>query len=368
MTHACPRLFQAEAMRDGRLTGAELASFERHMTACPACLREVRALEGLAEAVRASARIVPDANELHVRRERTRLLAAFDRALVAPEQPRSRVRRRLLRPATAGVLVASALAFWHMRSGERPPHVEDVAIHADRTAVWSRRTRDDREQVMLERGALFIHVDHAAGARGGLVIVLPDGELEDTGTTFTVSVQDGHTQRVTVRQGSVVLRLRGQPEVALGPGDTWLANMQSACPSAAAAAAPIPAHDAKPAFRGGAQGGGHRSARLSAPVPAARQPQAPAPRSPAADASEASLDFRAAMAAFDRGDHRQAAAAFAGFLAAHPHDSQAQDAAYLRVIALQRCGDDDGMQAAALEYLRRFPAGFRHAEVGALVR
>jgi hypothetical protein len=33
------------------------------------------------------------------------------------------------------------------------------------------------------------------------------------------------------------------------------------------------------------------------------------------------------------------------------------------VIALQRCGNRDAMKVAGQEYLRRFPAGFRHAEV-----
>ena len=50
----CPRLFEAGAMRDGRLTGVERASFERHVTVCPACSREVQALEALAESLRAS--------------------------------------------------------------------------------------------------------------------------------------------------------------------------------------------------------------------------------------------------------------------------------------------------------------------------
>ena len=51
------------------------------------------------------------------------------------------------------------------------------------------------------------------------------------------------------------------------------------------------------------------------------------------------------------------------FLEKHPRDARAEDAAYLRVIALQRSGDSAGTKQAALEYLRRYPAGFRHAEV-----
>src|SRR5580692_7938075 len=104
----CPRLFEVEAARDGRLTGAERASFERHMIGCPACLREAKALEGLAEALRASPRDDTGADELHVRRKRTRLLAAFDRTLTAPEH-RAGDRGWLLWPASVAAVVACAL-------------------------------------------------------------------------------------------------------------------------------------------------------------------------------------------------------------------------------------------------------------------
>ena len=40
-----------------------------------------------------------------------------------------------------------------------------------------------------------------------------------------------------------------------------------------------------------------------------------------------------------------------------------EDAAYLRVIALQRAGDADAMHVAASDYLRAYPNGFRHKDV-----
>jgi TolA-binding protein len=83
---------------------------------------------------------------------------------------------------------------------------------------------------------------------------------------------------------------------------------------------------------------------------------------------EPSDDFRAAMAALDTGDNAGAAAAFASFLVKHPRDPRAEDAAYLRVIALQRSGDDASMKNAAEEYLRRYPGGFRRAEMDTLSR
>jgi TolA-binding protein len=87
-----------------------------------------------------------------------------------------------------------------------------------------------------------------------------------------------------------------------------------------------------------------------------------------AAASDPSADFRRAMDALDRGDNHEAATHFAAFRAQHPRDPRAEDAAYLRVIALQRSGDTDQMKEAALAYLRLYPAGFRNAEVEKLAR
>ena len=49
-------------------------------------------------------------------------------------------------------------------------------------------------------------------------------------------------------------------------------------------------------------------------------------------------------------------------------DPMAEDAAYLRLIALQRMGADGDMKRAAKAYLEQFPSGFRHAEVERLAR
>jgi TolA-binding protein len=119
------------------------------------------------------------------------------------------------------------------------------------------------------------------------------------------------------------------------------------------------------------------SAPASAParhVPASAPPtQALSTASPALSASalpeaDSSRDFRAAMSALDGGDNTAAAARFAAFLTAHPRDARAEDAAYLRVIALQRASNLGTMKEAAAQYLRRYPKGFRRAEVETLSR
>jgi hypothetical protein len=374
MKPACPRLFEAEALRDGRLAGAELSNFERHLSVCLQCSREVEALQALGNALRASALGPADADELHVRRERTRLLAAFDAALV----PRERAYGA--RSVFAGVLAVAALIaglFVYFR----PPAVEPgvgvtdaVVVHADSNTSWSRRIDGSLERIVLERGALSIRVDPALALdHRRLLVVLPDGELEDIGTTFTVSADAGRTTRVSVQSGSVVLRLRGQPPLALGAGDTWTPSPPAA-PSASACTscdpAPLAAPSASPL-----------SSAIVRSVPAASSPSShavpPRPRplpSPSAPPSaaplepEAARDFRAAMMALDSGDNATAAARFADFLAARPGDARAEDAAYLRVIALQRAGKTSTMKEAAAHYLRRYPRGFRRAEVETLSR
>jgi TolA-binding protein len=192
------------------------------------------------------------------------------------------------------------LVFWRARAVEQPGPPSNVVVQADTTAVWSRHTHGSRERIVLERGALFVHVDHSMGAKQ-LVIALPDGELEDIGTTF--SVNGGPDQR----------------------------------PSA----------------------------------PEATQPRRPlAARSSVRqhDPPDSSLEFNAAMAAFDRGDCRQAATGLDRFIAAHPQDPRTEDASYLRVMALRKCGDERSMRAAAVRYLQRYPAGFRRLEVERLAR
>jgi TolA-binding protein len=225
-----------------------------------------------------------------------------------------------------------------------------AVVHAEGAAVWTEHREGDRDEVVLQRGALWIHVDHASG-EGRLAVVLPDGELEDIGTTFTVSAEDGRTKRVSVEEGHVLLRLRDRPVVTLGSGETWAADVPA--PSACASATTPPSEPPASASR---------AQERSAAPPRSSAPVGPAP------AVDPSADFRAAMSALDVGDNHDAATKFESFLQKHPRDPRAEDAAYLRVIALQRCGDTAAMKDAARDYLRLYPTGFRHAEVDDLAR
>jgi hypothetical protein len=349
-TPACPRLFEAEAMRDGRLAGTELASFARHTTNCRACRHEVRSLDALGEALRASPGEAR-ADELRRLRERTRLMAAFDATLVAPR--RSGGRRRVLWPATfvAAAVLAGIFVLGRARSRSNVELTPTVVVRAVAASVWSRHTEDGREAIRLERGELWIRVDHTR-TKTGLIVRLPDGELEDTGTTFTVSAADGRTTRVAVEEGRVLLRLRGRPAVAIGRAETWAPQPPTLpSPTPSRPAATSPPHRTRTAARAPDVSAGGTSPGSPAVTP---------------DHGETAFEFRAAVTLLDGGANRAAAAAFARFVTKHPGDPRAEDAAYLRVIALQRCGAGDEMSGAAQDYLRLYPAGFRHAEMAKL--
>ncbi len=130
-----------------------------------------------------------------------------------------------------------------------------------------------------------------------------------------MKVAEGRTTHVEVEEGSVVLRLRGQPVVVLRAGHTWEPPLT-----------PVVATSTPPA--------------VALPPSASPAP----PRSPVAAAEVPSAD-------------RDATDALNG-----------EDAAYLRVLALQRAGEQTSMRAAARDYLRRYPSGFRRAEVERLSR
>ena len=347
-TGTCARLFEVEALRDGRLGGAERKSFERHLGACTVCAREARSLETLAEAVRRDVHGETGVDELHLWRERNRLLAALDGDLVS-SKGRSAARHLLFWPTAVVATVAAIVVLWHGRPAVEPLRASRTSIRADGGTFWSKRTGNgDREEIALERGVLRIHVEHA-GRGGGVLVRLPDGELEDLGTTFTVSADGEHTTRVEVLEGKVSLRLHGRPSVEIEAGSMWVAD----APAIAPPAPPLQVEAPRARDRSGPRGSARAVRVRQAAVVATPDPL---------------VDFRTASAALRAGENRQAAAAFARFLAEHAGDSMAEDAAYLRVIALQRMGAEDDMKRAARDYLERFTGGFRRAEVEGLAR
>jgi hypothetical protein len=286
------------------------------------------------------------------------LLAAFERSRVDPE-PRSFPARRVLVPALVALLSLFAVVFFMRSRDAGAPATASAVIEPRGTATWSRRVDAHSERVFLRDGTLRIQREHGAAAPR-LLVILPDGELEDIGTTFTVSTSGGRTTHVSVEEGRVVLRLHGKTPVTLGRGGIFTAEAPAPPASAPEAAGPNPR--ATPATPSTSRPTAERSRAHGVP------PE-PGPRASASAGRDesASRDFRAATLALDAGDNRAAAAAFSRFLTQHGRDPRAEDAAYLRVIALQRSGDVAATRRAASEYVRRYPGGFRRAEVEALL-
>lgn len=84
-------------------------------------------------------------------------------------------------------------------------------------------------------------------------------------------------------------------------------------------------------------------------------PPSPGP-SDAGPTPNPSAEYRAAVAKLQAGDDRAAATAFEQFTKKYPTHESAEDAAYLRVVALDHAGDRPATEAAANDYLATPPA------------
>ncbi|MDB4933837.1 MAG: hypothetical protein JWP87_809, partial [Labilithrix sp.] len=76
MTTRCPRGWEVEAVRDGRLVGDARERAVAHRAECASCAADARYVEQLASRLRASE--VPEPDEASVRLLREEVLAAVD--------------------------------------------------------------------------------------------------------------------------------------------------------------------------------------------------------------------------------------------------------------------------------------------------
>jgi hypothetical protein len=154
---------------------------------------------------------------------------------------------------------------------------------------------------------------------------------------FAVTVSAGHTVDISVSEGAVLFLRTGRADVRVVAGSSW--HPEPPAPPAEPLAPPmgtatptVVSHDsvaAPDAVRAAA----HQPARDSEHHQASLAPAPPSPVAPTA---------------------------------AEPSNSD-EDAAYLGVVALMREGRWDEARVAGAGYLRRFPAGFRRAEIKQLV-
>jgi TolA-binding protein len=350
----CPRRWEVDVHREGRLGSKDALSFERHLRACRECkhakdceqrLREIAAAVGPSE----------EPGDLTLRRLRSRILR--DVALGAE---RSGPRWGAIAVAAGVVLsIAAGSAWWAHQT--RATHATNVAVTAAPTATassvvapsreeafagtvaavgearWGQSRAGGVERVSLDEGTVSIHVRRQhVGER--FLVVLPDGELEVRGTTFEVTVRAGVTTQVHVDEGIVEMRPRGSAVTRLEAGSSWA---PPPAPSIATTAA--------------------RAAR-----PAATPPSAPL-ASAAPGVAGSDDEYATAVGLLRTGRSDEAAAALRAFVVAHPGAPQAEDASYLEAVALARAGRLDAAGLAAEHHLAGYPGSFHRKEAATLV-
>jgi ferric-dicitrate binding protein FerR (iron transport regulator) len=191
----------------------------------------------------------------------------------------------------------------------------------------------------LDAGFIELHVAKLAPDHRFLVAT-PDSEVEVRGTRFSVSIVpadprcgNGARTRVAVTEGVVVVRHAGvEDRVALG--DQWPSGCQRAVASVANAQTPM------------------------------NTPREVAPLSAPTLAEQNDL-FAAAASAKRRGDTRGAVAALDRFLGSYPSSPLVESAAAERMRILHAVARGRA-QAAARDYLSRYPNGFAHSEAEAI--
>jgi hypothetical protein len=316
----CDRAWQVEAVRDGRLSGTDGVALASHLLGCSSCQSEQRELRALAADLRARGASV---DEVALRRLRHTTLEKAN-ALMTATAARTWTRRTTGWSAAACLVVTlAANTLWFARTdGRSVPH-SAVSIVADHEAKWQRSLDPDVERVDLAAGTLLFRVARKA-SDPRLVVRVPDGVIEDLGTVFSVSVREGATTEIVVREGSVMFFRRGDSALLLRAGTIWTPPRS-----------PAPAQ---------------ASATPSPPKPATVE----APAAPPKNLQSS------------RHQRRRVRPPRVAGLAAHPaHEllDSGEDAAYLNLLLLLRQGRSHEARLAAAAYLEAFPSGFRRIEV-----
>jgi hypothetical protein len=333
---ACIRLWQVEAVRDGRLTGKDLERALRHIETCAECAAEVSALSTLGQ--RLSRLPLVERDQLTTQRARQRLIAALNDSVIDPP------RRSSTAPLLGALSIALAAAAVWLLTRPKPSAIalaqpEVVAVHPQPGARWSRHESSALVRVDLNDGAASFNVFSHPGRR--VIVAVPDGQIEDLGTVFDVRVSEGHTTHIAVSAGRVSVRLTGLAPLNLGSGESWDAEAP-----APVASAPLPASSSPAVALAMSARPASSSRPLAAPVLRLKNP------GPAAQ-SEARLSAVTTSTT----DAANSPA---------PPDNEAaraEDDAYLNIVDLLRAGKDADARARAKAYLLRFPGGFRRVEV-----
>jgi hypothetical protein len=330
----CAQQWQAEAIEDGRLSGAERESFERHAAHCETCRQELDELVRLREIMgQASAAESSPFEHRHLRME---LLRRADSAI-------ARSRTFSARRAVVFAMAAAACVLVTLFASRRSAIVNTIAAPAfevieSSPARWSSQRLGALARVTLADGAVWVHVERTRSEQR-FVLTMPDGEIEVHGTRFLTAVGNGNTNHVEVSAGIVSLRLRGEPERTLRAGEAWdrpVAKDEPAAVSAAIAPAATPEKSS--------EGRPSKTARPTA------EPE------PTVD------PFVVGVRAFRSGDYASADEMLGRFAREMPADPRNEDAFFLRAVANARQGKKAIAADLARSYLARFPRGLRRPE------
>ena len=327
MSAPCARLWEVEAERDGRLDDDARASATRHRAHCRACREEHTALHSLGR--RLADEEGPAWDALAQKRLRGKVLAGANEARLRAPSSHKRVAAFV---AFAAVMVIGLVAWKRAPTGTPPAPIASIELRDEGGAVYERATLDGTEHVYLRAGTLGIKVRHDAVTH--LLLHVPDGEIEDLGTTFHVSVHGGATTRVSVDEGRVLVRkANGDRDGRLvSAGETWEPDpaLEKAA-TQATVTTPIPASAAPTSavvLRGPSP----------EPKPALTKRAVPAP--PASASASASAPAGSAV-----------------------HPPSEEDATYMRAVSLLRAGRRDEARAAARRYVVLYPNGLRRQEM-----
>lgn len=392
-TPDCPRTTLVEALRDGRLGAQESASMERHLEGCSACAEFARDLAKIGDVVRA-----PFEKLTPLEHQRARVALLQKAAAQAPGKTTSNARNwgfgAVL--AAAAVIVGFVAGTWNSSSnqvavalhiGALPPiNVETkLGFHPSDDARFTRNRTAERDELTLEHGAIDIRLPKIEDGKP-FVVRTTDAQIAVRATAFRVEAENGKIRSVAVEQGTVEVQYAGFTAV-IPAGGSWRATPESSEPDKQA---PKPDTETKapsentsePPIRTVLNTTPAPKSQYRAVVPRDDAPEAMDPQDkplveepplilkptpPAqvvtqATPSPASRTFADAMAAMKRGDYAGSAEQLEKFAETHAGDARADEADYLRAIALQRAGKKDAAIAAAKRYLATRPNGAHRAD------
>ncbi len=250
-------------------------------------------------------------DDVAVRRLRQRVLADAARGDVTVASSPERASWPRAIPVTLAIVLLGTLSIWPASrlSDGSIPFAANVSAADGTMAHWSRRIADGIEWVELSDGRFHIEI-RVHGRERHVAVRAPDGRIDDLGTVFNVAISGGHTTRIAVEEGSVMLRLEGTSAATVSAGEVWERRLDEP-----------PESDT---FQAGARALRHVSAETV--------------HLGTTKARRRDTDLNAI-------------------------DERAEDDAYMNVIRLLRGARVSEAQTAAREYLRRFPGGFRCEEM-----